>query len=204
MTALDHQASAVLGQADVDGKTNEISQFAPLLADLDLTGPSSPRTHCTPSATTPSSWSGKKAHYILVVQKNQPGLHAQLKNLPWRRSRSWPGSATAATAARYTARSRPPPSPPGWPSRTPPRPSASPAGPPAVQRDMAHRHRLRDHQPDRHPGHPRPARRLDPRPLADRGPHHIRDVTYREDASQVRTGNGPRVMASLRTWPSPS
>jgi hypothetical protein len=28
--------------------------------------------------------------------------------------------------------------------------------------------------------------------------HHIRDVTLAEDASQVRTGNAPRVMASLR------
>jgi hypothetical protein len=28
--------------------------------------------------------------------------------------------------------------------------------------------------------------------------HHIRDVTYAEDASQVRTGNAPRVMATLR------
>ena len=40
---------------------------------------------CIPSASTPSSWSrSKKAHYILVVKKNQPGLYAQLKNLPWR------------------------------------------------------------------------------------------------------------------------
>ncbi len=28
--------------------------------------------------------------------------------------------------------------------------------------------------------------------------HHIRDVTFAEDASQTRTGNGPRAMASLR------
>ncbi len=28
--------------------------------------------------------------------------------------------------------------------------------------------------------------------------HHIRDVTYREDHSQVRTGNGPQVMAAIR------
>jgi predicted transposase YbfD/YdcC len=28
--------------------------------------------------------------------------------------------------------------------------------------------------------------------------HHIRDVTYNEDASQVRTGNAPRTMASQR------
>jgi Transposase DDE domain len=29
--------------------------------------------------------------------------------------------------------------------------------------------------------------------------HHIRDVTYQEDKSLVRTGNAPRVMASLRS-----
>jgi len=38
MAILDHQACAVLGQVDVDGKTSEISRFRPLLADLDLTG----------------------------------------------------------------------------------------------------------------------------------------------------------------------
>jgi hypothetical protein len=35
--------------------------------------------------------------------------------------------------------------------------------------------------------------------------HHIRDVTFAEDASQLRTGAGPSVMASLRNpWPSAS
>jgi hypothetical protein len=35
--------------------------------------------------------------------------------------------------------------------------------------------------------------------------HHIRDVTFAEDASQVRTGTAPRAMASLRNpWPSAS
>jgi hypothetical protein len=28
--------------------------------------------------------------------------------------------------------------------------------------------------------------------------HHIRDVTYREDHSQIRTGNGPQAMATIR------
>jgi hypothetical protein len=28
--------------------------------------------------------------------------------------------------------------------------------------------------------------------------HHIRDLTYGEDASQARTGTGPQAMASLR------
>jgi hypothetical protein len=28
--------------------------------------------------------------------------------------------------------------------------------------------------------------------------HHVRDVTFREDLHQARTGNGPAVMATLR------
>ena len=30
------------------------------------------------------------------------------------------------------------------------------------------------------------------------GPHYRRDITFAEDASQVRTGTAPRAMASLR------
>lgn len=32
----------------------------------------------------------------------------------------------------------------------------------------------------------------------ENGLHYVRDVTYGEDGSRVRTGSGPRVMASLR------
>jgi hypothetical protein len=39
---------------------------------------------------------------------------------------------------------------------------------------------------------------MDPRPLALEALHHIRDVTYGEDACQTRTGSGPQVMATLR------
>jgi hypothetical protein len=38
---------------------------------------------------------------------------------------------------------------------------------------------------------------MDPRPLGHRSPAP-RDVTYGEDASQICTGNGPQVMATLR------
>ncbi len=31
--------------------------------------------------------------------------------------------------------------------------------------------------------------------------HHVRDVTFREDAHQARTGNGPAVIATLRIDP---
>jgi predicted transposase YbfD/YdcC len=63
---------------------------------------------------------------------------------------------------------------------------------------MAHRHGVCGHQPAR--------RQASPARLADwiRGDwgiealHHLRDVTFAEDASQVRTGTAPRAMASLR------
>jgi hypothetical protein len=32
----------------------------------------------------------------------------------------------------------------------------------------------------------------------ENGLHHVRDTTFAEDASQVRTGTGPNVMACLR------
>jgi hypothetical protein len=38
LAAADQQSSAVLAQARVDGKTNEITQLAPLLEPLDLAG----------------------------------------------------------------------------------------------------------------------------------------------------------------------
>ena len=37
------------------------------------------------------------------------------------------------------------------------------------------------------------------RPLSDNCLHWVRDVTYQEDKWLVRTGNAPRVMASLRS-----
>lgn len=53
----------------------------------------------------------------------------------------------------------------------------------------------------------RPATRADPQQIAtalrghwgiENGLHYVRDVTFNEDASRIRTGAGPRTMASLR------
>jgi len=128
LAVCDQQAAAVLGQACVDGKTNEITGFAPLLEPLNLAG-------CVVTADAMHTQrehaeflvGRKNADCIMIVKKNQPSLHAQIKNLPWRTSRPQTASATAGTAARSPAQSRLPPSPPGWPSRTQPRPSPSPA-----------------------------------------------------------------------------
>ena len=85
LAALDQRAGAVLAQAGVDGKTNQITAFAPLLESLDLAA-------CVITADAMHTQRGhaefvvtqKNAHYMLVVKKNQPGLYAQVKKLPWR------------------------------------------------------------------------------------------------------------------------
>jgi hypothetical protein len=85
LAAADQQSSSVLAQAQVDGKTNEIPRFAPLLAPLDLAGAvvtadamHAQREHAEFLVTQ------KNAHYILAVKRNQPTLRAQLARLPWR------------------------------------------------------------------------------------------------------------------------
>jgi hypothetical protein len=110
----------------VDGKTSEITAFAPLLAPLDLAGAvatadalHAQREHAQFLVTE------KNAHYILTIKNNQPSLHAQLKSLPWRQVPAGFHARNKATAAPDGAPSRSPPWPPGPPSPTPPRPPRS-------------------------------------------------------------------------------
>lgn len=69
----------------VDGKTNEITEFAPLLQPLKLTWAvitadalDIQRDHAEFLVR------GKNVHYTLVVKNHQPSLYAQLTSLPWR------------------------------------------------------------------------------------------------------------------------
>ncbi len=85
LAAADQRTGAVLAQRDVDGKTNEITRFGPLLQDLDLAGQviTADALH-TQRETADLVVTSLRAHYILVVKKNQPGLHARIRNLPWK------------------------------------------------------------------------------------------------------------------------
>ncbi len=85
LAAADQQAGAVLAQTKVDGKTNEITCFQPLLKDLDLAGwvVTADALHAQREHAR-FLVSKKKAHYILAVKNNQPSLYARLKGLPWR------------------------------------------------------------------------------------------------------------------------
>jgi predicted transposase YbfD/YdcC len=201
LAAADQQAGAVLAQAEVDGKTNEITAFAPLLAPLDLAGAvvtadalHAQREHAQFLVAS------KHAHYILTVKNNQPSLHAQLKNLPWRqvpagfdaRERGhgraeWRTLKTTAVAAgiafphaaqaiQIRRRRRPLSGTKKWSTETSyavTSLAAHQAAPAQLARWMR--------------GH-----------WGIEALHHVRDVTFGEDASQIRTGNGPQVMATLR------
>ena len=200
LAALDQDAGAVLGQVRVDGKTNEITRFAPLLEPLELAG-------CVITAGALHTQrdhaeflvAATKAHYILVVKQNQPGLYAQVKNLPWRH---------IPVAARQHGRGHG-------------REELRTLKTAAVAAGLAFPHAA---QALRLTRHIRPldggkwrtvtvyaitsldAHQATPAQLAAwiRGHwqiealHHIRDVSYGEDASQIRAGSGPQVMATLR------
>lgn len=199
LAVMDHATRGVLAQADVDGKTNEITRFQPLLDGLDLAG----RVVTADALHTQrehADWlvTHKHAAYVLIVKANQPALHRQLATLPWpdipvadhtrdrgharvelRRLQVTTVAGLdfphATQAMRITRRARSLHSP-RWRTVT----VYAVTSLTAVQ---AHPARLADHVR----GH-----------WGIEALHHIRDTTFAEDASQVRTGTAPRAMASLR------
>jgi predicted transposase YbfD/YdcC len=85
MAACDQDTGVVLASTDVDGKTNEITRFAPLLdhiGDLRDTIVTVDALHCQRDHVAYLAERG--ADWILTVKANQPTLHHQLAALPWR------------------------------------------------------------------------------------------------------------------------
>ena len=199
LAAALHGAQAVIAQRQIEAKSNEIPAFTPLLARLDLRG-----TVVTADAMHTQRGHAKKivaagGHYVLVVKGNQNKLRKQLRSLPWqeiplqdRSRRRGHGRAEVRRLKVCTVR-------PGL------------LFPHAVQAMEIKRRRtnrktgkietktvyavtsLTPEQAD-------PARlaRLVQEHWSVEALHHIRDVTYGEDASRVRTGAAPRIMATLR------
>ena len=204
LAALDHTAGVVLGQVDVEAKTNEIPMFTTLLDRIDLAGAviTADAMHAQ-RAHAEYLTCQRGAHFVLTVKRNQPGLHAQLAGLPWRqipaadiqRDRGH-GRAErrtlkittvaaglafphAAQALQIVRRRRPlsGKNSKKWSTET----SYAVTSLTVTQAHPAHLAGiLRGHWS-----------------IEDRL-HWIRDVTYDEDRSQIRARNGPRVMASLR------
>jgi predicted transposase YbfD/YdcC len=74
----------VLAQLAVDVKTNEIPMLKKLLDTLDITGAviTADALHC--QRDTAEYIIGRSGHYIFTVKDNQPKLRSKLKNLPWK------------------------------------------------------------------------------------------------------------------------
>src|SRR5262249_28580960 len=143
----------------------------------------------------------KNAHYILAVKNNQPGLYAQLRNLPWRQ-------VPAAFDARERGHGRA-----EWRTLKVTAVAAGIGFTHAAQALQIRRRRRplgggisqRWSTETSYAVTSLAASHATPAQLAAwiRGHwgiealHHVRDVTYGEDASQIRAGSGPQAMATL-------
>lgn len=202
MTACDQATGVVLASTDVNGKTNEITRFGPLLdqiSDLRGTVVTADAMHCQRDHVTYLAERG--AHWILTVKGNQPYLHQQLAGLPWkavpdatRDDDRGHGRRELRTLKILTV-------------------STGIDFPHAAQALQIRRRRRRLDEPKRFTTetvyaitnlHVHEAK---PHQLAawirghwsiENKIHWVRDVTYDEDRSQIRTGTGQQVMAALR------
>jgi predicted transposase YbfD/YdcC len=199
LAALDHQAGTILAQLDVGEKTNEVTCFQPLLDGLDLQGAvvTSDALH-TQREHAHYLVEAKKAHFVVIVKRNQKKLHRQLAQLPW-------NQIPLQGRTRSTGHGR------GEIRRIKACTVANLLFPHSCQAIEIKRRRI-----SRRTGRTTiktvyavtslAAGQATPAQLASlirnhwkiEVLHHIRDTTFDEDASQLRTGNAPRAMASWR------
>jgi predicted transposase YbfD/YdcC len=207
LSALDTSTGIVLAQVTVTAKSNEIPAFTPLLDAVEQVLGSLHNTVFVADALhTQTSHANEIAtrggHLLIPVKGNQPTLFTQLKTLPWaqigighqtrdrghgRRETRTIKAVTVATpggiafphaqqAVRITR------------TRT-----IATSG--KTSRETAY---LTVSLPttDAHPDELQDWIRREW--LIENHVHHVRDVTFREDLHQARTGTGPAVLATLR------
>lgn len=198
LAAMDHHSGAVIGQVEVGAKTNEIPRLIDLLDPIDITGMVITADAMHTQRATADYITGRGGHFVMTVKNNQPTLYASLKELPWKQI----GVLASATDTRRGRRI----------TRT-----ISACEVPAgfsfhhighvvkIRRTVTVKKKrtveiaylitdltMLQAQPQTIAawvqGHWGIENRL----------HYVRDVTLGEDASRIRTGSGPRIMATLR------
>ena len=189
----------LLDHLEVDVKHNETSHFTELLGPVDLAGVvvTFDALH-TVRANLDWLVSQKNAQYIAVVKRNQPLLHAQVRALPWAqvpagsltRERGHGRAETRTLKAAHVSGLDFPHArqaikitrwrqeiATGKVSRQAVYAVTSLAGAQATAGDLA---------------------RLVREQWSIEAHHHIRDLTFREDAAASRTGSGPANLATIR------
>jgi predicted transposase YbfD/YdcC len=199
LAAFDTARGVVLGQSVVDGKTNEISAFGPLLDRIELAGALVTADALHTQRGHVEYLTGRGAHFLLTAKANQPSLLAELRDLPWaqvpvadRTSDTGHGRAESRTVKLTEI--------------------AAGIGFPHARTALQITRRTRRtgrrwHTETVYAVTDLTTRQASPAEFADalrahwgieNRLHWIRDVTFTEDLSQIRTGNGPAVMATLR------
>ena len=207
LSALDTSTGIVLAQVTVNAKSNEIPAFAPLLDAVErLLGSLRDLLFVADAMHTQTNHANeiaaRGAHLLIPVKGNRPTLHTQLKTLPWTqipighqtRDRGH-GRRETRTVKAVTITT---PGGIGFPhaeqavriTRT-----RTLTGSGKTTRQTVY---LTISLPaaEAHPVDLQRWARAEW--LIENLVHHVRDVTFREDSHQARTGNGPAVMATLR------
>jgi predicted transposase YbfD/YdcC len=200
LAAMTHDSGIVVSQREVDGKTNEITCFQPLLDTVDLAGVvvtadalHTQRSHASYLVEE------RGADYVLIVKENQPNLFAQLDSLNWDLLPLHTNKNTGHGRIECrTIQVQPAPENIDFPH--------------AAQVFLIERY-VTDTASGKNTAiavlgitscdtaranAPQIAAHTRKHWHIENKLHYIRDVTYHEDASQIHTGNGPRVMATLR------
>ena len=208
LSALDHATGVVLTQARVADKSNEIPALKELLEPLDLGGAvvSADAMH---TQTGTAQWIvGRGGHYVFTVKNNQPGVRRTLKRLPWKDVPSV--SSVDSSRGRRVRRTVKAVEAPAWVDF-----------PEAAQ--VLQVRRTRTTRNRKSPGKNGKAKRTTVEvvylvcslPMEQAQPEQVaawvqghwgiknrlrwvRDVVFDEDRHQLRTRNGPEIMAILR------
>ena len=197
LAALDHATGAVLTQQRVAGKSNEIPALRELLEPLDLEGVvvSADAMH---TQTGTARWITRRGgHYLLTPLGNQKTLRKTLKALPWKNvpSTSWIDTSHGRRVRR-TVKAL---DVPKWVD--------FPAAAQVVQLRRTRTIKSRKHVEVVYLICSLPMTDAQPEVVAawiqghwgiENRLHWVRDVVFDEDRHQLRTGNGPQVMATLR------
>ena len=197
IAAFDHTAGTVLGQVATAAKSNEIPAVRDLLGLFDLNQVVVTVDAMHTQSDTATLIVAAGGDYVFTVKSNQPTLYAACKNLPWAKIDSH--SVLSRGHGRRARRTIKVLTAPAWIT------FAHAAQVAQIRRTVTRGGRRSvevvyiitsaEH------------RTAPPATLAswvrrhwgiENSLHWVRDVVYDEDRSQVRTGNAPRVMATLR------
>ena len=207
LSALDTSTGIVLAQVTVNAKSNEIPAFAPLLDAVEqVLGSLQDLLFVADAMHTQvnhaNEIAARGAYLLIPVKGNRPTLHAQLKTLPWAQIPIGHQTRDHGHGRRETRTVK-------AVTVTTPGGIGFPHAEQAVRitrtRTLTNNGKtsretvyLTISLPagDAYPVDLQRWARAEW--LIENLVHHVRDVTFREDSHQARTGNGPAIMATLR------